>query len=103
MQLLLKHLDLRPIGPNTITDKGTLLKELEKVRKQGYAVSFGERIQGSASISVPVRQYLCPVALSVLGPDNRFTLKGMMEVLKRMKQSALRISEKLASALPGSR
>jgi IclR family acetate operon transcriptional repressor len=103
LELLLKNLQLRPIGPNTITDKKTLLKELDKVRKQGYATSFGERIQGSASISVPVRHYVCPVALSVLGPDNRFTMKTMMDVLKRMKESAERISEKLASAHPGSR
>lgn len=95
LQYLVKNLQLKPIGPHTITDKRTLLKELKKVRKQGYATSFGERIPGSASISVPIKNYICPVALSVLGPDNRFSLNRMMDVLKEMKKSASRISKKL--------
>jgi DNA-binding IclR family transcriptional regulator len=95
LQLLVENLQLNPIGPHTVTDKKTLLKELEKVRKQGYATSFGERIHGSASISVPIENYICPVALSVLGPDNRFSLNMMMNVLKEMKKSAIRISKKL--------
>jgi DNA-binding IclR family transcriptional regulator len=98
LQLLVENLQLNPIGPHTITDKKTLLKELEKVRKQGYATSFGERIPGSASISAPIKNYICPVALSVLGPDNRFSLKMMMGVLKEMKKSASRISKKLIEA-----
>ena len=40
LQLLLKNIQLVPVGPNTITDKGVLLKEIEKVRSQGYATSF---------------------------------------------------------------
>jgi hypothetical protein len=35
------------------------------------------------------------VALSVLGPDNRFVLKVMMDVLREMKRSAALISRKL--------
>jgi len=95
LQLLVENLQLNPIGPHTITDKKILLKELEKVRKQGYSTSFGERIPGSASISVPIKNYICPVALSVLGPDNRFSLNMMMDVLKEMKKSSSRISKKL--------
>ena len=95
LQLLLKNLTLVRIGPNTITDKKVLLKELEKVRKQGYATSFGERLPEVASISVPIRGYGCPVALSVLGPDNRFSPEIMMDVLKEMKKSAARISTRL--------
>lgn len=98
LQILLQNIRLIPIGPNTITDKKILLKELEKVRKQGYALSFGERVPGSASISVPVKSYVCPVALSVLGPDNRFSLDKMMNVLKEMKRCASRISKKFIEA-----
>jgi DNA-binding IclR family transcriptional regulator len=95
LQLILKHLTLVRVGPNTITDKKVLLKELEKVRKQGYATSFRERLPEGASISVPIRGYVCPVALSVLGPGNRFSPKIMMEVLKEMKKSAAKVSAKL--------
>ncbi|MFX0199751.1 MAG: IclR family transcriptional regulator [Candidatus Hodarchaeota archaeon] len=63
LNLLLKYIDLVAVGPNTITDEKFLRKEVKKVRKRGYATSFGERIEGSASISVPVRNYIFPVAL----------------------------------------
>lgn len=103
IQLLLNNIRFIPVGPNTITDREALLKELEKVRKQGYATSFGERVPGSASISVPIQGYLCPVALSVLGPDNRFSLNRMKDVLKAMKKSASRISKKLTEVNQGRR
>jgi DNA-binding IclR family transcriptional regulator len=103
LDLLLKNLRLDPIGPNTITDKKVLSRELERVNKQGHATSFGERIHGSASISVPVRNYVCPVALSVLGPDNRFTLKEMTEILGLMKEKAMLVAKKLAGANQGGR
>jgi DNA-binding IclR family transcriptional regulator len=95
LQFVIENLRLDPVGPNTITDKKVLLEELKKVRKQGFATSFGERVAGSASISVPVRGYVCPVALSVLGPDNRFSLQIMMKILTEFKNSASRISKKL--------
>ena len=98
LELLLENLHPIPIGPNTITDKGRLLEELKNVKKQGYSVSFGERIRGSASLSVPVKNYICPVALSVLGPDNRFSLDVMMGFLKEIKESTSRISRKFMEA-----
>jgi DNA-binding IclR family transcriptional regulator len=98
LQHLLKHLRLDPIAPSTITDKEVLLREIKKVRKQGYATSFGERVPGSASISVPIKNYIYPVALSALGPDNRFSLSAMMGILKEMKGGASRISNKLIEA-----
>lgn len=96
IQLLMKNLLLVPMGPSTITDKGRLSEELKKVKNQGYAISFGERIPGSASISVPIKNYICPVALSVLGPDNRFSLDAMLDFLGEIKESASRVSRRLA-------
>lgn len=101
--LLLKNIRLNPIGPNTITDKEILLKELEKVREQGYAISFGERIPGSASISVPIKNYVCPVALGVLGPDNRLSMEKMISILEEMKKCSMHISTKLIEINQGRR
>lgn len=86
LQLLLGNIDLVPVGPRTITNKIMLLKELKKVKEQGFATSFAERIADSASISVPVKGYICPVALSILGPDNRFSLKEMMKFWKQSRK-----------------
>jgi DNA-binding IclR family transcriptional regulator len=95
LQLLLKNVNPVPVGPNTITNTKKLVVELRKVKKQGYATSFGERVAGSASISVPIKNYACPVALSVLGPDNRFSIEMITRFLKDIKESASRISGKL--------
>ena len=96
-QLLLEHLKLSPVGPNTITKREALLTEVEKAKRQGYATSFSERIPGSASISVPIANYICPVAMSVLGPDNRFTLEKMTKLSEVMKKCATLISARLRS------
>ena len=95
MQSLLEHIDLLPVCVNTITDRDTLTGEIEKIRSQGYAESFSERIRGSASISVPIRNYSCPVALSVLGPVNRFDSGSMKKCLTEMLRSAETISSLL--------
>lgn len=95
LRLLLKNMRLVAVSPNTITDKEVLWKELQKVRRQGYATSFSERVEGAGSISVPIRNYVCPVALSVWGPDNRFTLNVMMKYLEGIVDCARRISNKL--------
>jgi DNA-binding IclR family transcriptional regulator len=93
LQLLLNNIRFSKVGPNTITDKRKFMDELMKAKKQGYATSFSERIPGGASISVPIKHYICPVALSVLGPDNRFSLDVMQRFVKKIKESASRISK----------
>lgn len=91
---ILQKIELSSVGPNTITDKDILLRELEKARKQGYSTSHGEVIKGAASISIPIRDYFCPAALSVIGPEDRF-LPKMITILEELKNSAMLISSKL--------
>jgi IclR family acetate operon transcriptional repressor len=42
------------LTPATITDPKALETEARKIRKRGYAVSRGERIQGAAAVAAPV-------------------------------------------------
>lgn len=91
---LLENIKLLPVGPNTITDRKVLMKEIEKVRKQGYAISSGETLEGAISISVPIRGYFCPIALSIFGPKFRFAPK-ILSFKEKMEKSARRISRKL--------
>lgn len=95
LDIILRSVRLERVGPNTITDKKVLLQHLEFVREHGYASSFGERIPGSSSIAVPVMGYICPVALTILGPDSRFTSERMLDILETMKASSKRISKTL--------
>jgi DNA-binding IclR family transcriptional regulator len=99
LDLLLRNIKYKKIGPNTITDREFLMEEIRKARIDGYAVSFSEWVPGSASISVPVKGYICPVALSVLGPESRLLTSVMMGHLEEIKESSIRISQKLSGSV----
>ncbi len=100
LKIMLDNFTFEPKGRNTILDKETLIKEIEKAKKQGYAISFEEITIGGASISFPIKNYVCPVAVSIIGPDNRLAPK-MMGLIEEMRISAARISEKLLEIYPG--
>ena len=92
---LLAQMRLAPITPNTIIDKDRLLDEIHQVREVGYSTSLGERVLGSSCVSLPIKNYIMPVALSILGPDNRFTPIRLLEHLGGIKESSKEISNKL--------
>jgi IclR family acetate operon transcriptional repressor len=92
--LLLRAINMVPRTPNTIVDQDALKRELETIRNQGFATSFGESFSGGAGISVPVKNYVCPVALCISGPEFRF---NPTDCIEEMKTSAERISHTLAS------
>ncbi|TMK22211.1 MAG: IclR family transcriptional regulator, partial [Actinobacteria bacterium] len=58
----------------TVTNNKVLRKELGEIRDRGYAVSFGERMEGAGSVAAPVFGHDDrPVAvISVCGPVERF-------------------------------
>lgn len=60
----------------TQVDKDELRAELAEIRERGYAMSFGERREGAASVAVPIRDHEgYPIAaMSVCGPMERFRL-----------------------------
>jgi DNA-binding IclR family transcriptional regulator len=95
LNYILKQTSFVPITSNTIIDPEKLRAEIKKVRRQGYATSFGERVPGSSCVSVPVKHYVAPVALSILGPASRFTPKRIMETIMELKQAADRIAKNL--------
>jgi DNA-binding IclR family transcriptional regulator len=59
----------------TITHRFRLLKELENVRNQGYAVSIGERAADVCALAAPVFEHGDELvgALCISGPISRFT------------------------------
>lgn len=50
----LDRLALDRITPNTITEKGKFIRELEKTRKRGYAVNNEEYVAGLLAIAAPL-------------------------------------------------
>jgi DNA-binding IclR family transcriptional regulator len=51
---LVSQLRLERRGPNTITDRAQLRRELDKTRERGYAINDEENEAGIRSIAVPV-------------------------------------------------
>jgi len=86
-----------PFGPNTITDPTKLKEHLKEIRKNGYAISFEERILGSASVAAPILDYKGKVvaSLSVSGPTTRFAKKKVPILISLVKEAAQKISASL--------
>ncbi|KAA1420510.1 IclR family transcriptional regulator [Mumia zhuanghuii] len=70
----LEDTPLDAVTSSTVVDADALRQDLEVVRRQGWAHSHGERLDGAASVAAPVRgSDGRPVAvLSVCGPAERF-------------------------------
>lgn len=80
----LKFLDVWSGRNNFDFEKDLFLLERSQILNQGFCVSAGERLAGGMCISAPVKNYYCPVALSILGLESRLRprLKEMTVVIK---------------------
>jgi DNA-binding IclR family transcriptional regulator len=98
LQQLLPLLEIPAVVPDFMGDPERRLQEIARIRAAGYALSAGEMVPDSTGISVPVRGYVCPVALSLFGPRFRF---DPLTALQEIREAADRISEKINSLLNG--
>jgi IclR family transcriptional regulator, acetate operon repressor len=96
LQQLFTLLDMPPIAPKFMSDPDLRMKEINAIRRRGYALSTGERFADATGISVPVKGYVCPVALCLFGPKFRYK---PLDTLKDIRESAERISARLKSTI----
>ncbi len=76
----------------TVVDRDELRRQVQTVRKRGWATTSGERVTGASSISVPVRgAHGSLAALSVLGPSERFPRDRFEILLGRLRAAATEI------------
>lgn len=54
LEHLVYEIELKPVKPLAITNPKELLDEYKAVLEQGYAISYGEAIEGTIGIGVPV-------------------------------------------------
>ena len=90
----IKNEKLEKLGPNTITDPKELKEHLKQIRKNGYAISFEERVLGSVSIGAPIFNHSGKVfaSLSVSGPISRFNEKKIPFFISLIKEATEKIS-----------
>src|SRR4030042_1173902 len=91
LRTTLKHVNFNHVTEKTVTDKDLLMAQLMECRQQGYCITCGERIPGAVCISAPIRNYICPASLSIVGPESRLGPR-VNEVIEELKDSARRIS-----------
>ncbi len=90
--------DWRARTPKSITDKERFLRELERIREQGYAVDDEEYDLDVKCVGAAIRDYTKRVVagISVSGPSFRLTDEYIKEkVAPMVKQAAAEISQRL--------
>ena len=94
LQIAMRNIEIKPVTEHSVTNKRELKKQIKQIRKQGYSISYGERISGALCISAAVSNYFWPVALSLIGPESR--LKPQLEeTIEKVKTSAQRVSDNI--------
>ncbi len=94
LESYLRNADLAQMSPNTITDPDALRAEIEKVRKQGFAVDNEEFLEGVIAFAMPLRdQYgRMPATIAFQGPTQRMSLEEGFTYLPRLKRAAEELS-----------
>jgi len=94
---IIKSKDLCKLTENTITSPENLQKELEKIRKNGFAIDNEECEVGAKCIAAPIRDYTNQVvaAVSISGPSARLSEERLNELVKVVKEAAFKISQEI--------
>jgi DNA-binding IclR family transcriptional regulator len=71
LQMFLRNIRLDTTASNEVIDKDALVTRIKNVRRLGYDISVGERVVGGMCISAPIRNYILPAALNIVGPESR--------------------------------
>lgn len=91
---ILNSFPIDPPSENCSVEKKDLKKEIQLARTQGYFISK-EFANGIMGISVPVKTYFCPAALTLAGPEARLDPIAS-QVVKEMKKACGRIEKNIS-------
>lgn len=85
---------LEAITESTVTDHSALREELERIRRQGFAISSNEANAGGTGVSVPVEygDGGTVAAVTVIGPDIRLRDAALTRATQKLLESAKRLA-----------
>ncbi len=98
LQEYLTYQKLTPKTEHTITNPQELLKQLQKVKENGFALDLQENEVGLQCVGAPIfnREAKCIAALSISGPISRMDLNRIKQnLLPLAKETAAQISTAL--------
>jgi len=92
---ILAKLEFRPLTPRTIISLAQFKKELESVRKKGYAISDEEFAEGNRAIAAPIldKNGIAVAAINFAVPTKRYSRADLVDrLLEPLLQTAKDIS-----------
>ena len=97
LEEILSCINFQSRANNTISDRGSLLSELEKIKNRGYAVDNEELIKTIKCIAAPVFDHNDRVvaAISIAGPSFRLTDERISELVPLVRDAADKTSKAL--------
>jgi IclR family transcriptional regulator, KDG regulon repressor len=99
---LLSEKGLRRYTENSIVDLEQYLSEIEKTRKQGYAVDFEEYLKGMRAVAALIYSGHFPVAaIWIVGFTSSMSDEKLPRTIDSLKGTAEEISTKLSPFLAG--
>ena len=92
---------LKAITVKTVTDRAALRRQIEDVRRKGYAIEIGENEDGSMCIGVPITDESgeSVAALSLSAPERRMTPDITRKAIAALRGAADRISIQLGAEI----
>jgi DNA-binding IclR family transcriptional regulator len=95
LDIALANLNLSLLTDDKKPSREKVIGQLQKIKQDAFCVSSSARIQGAMCLAVPVRNYVLPVALSIIGPENRLQTK-IDVYLNALKSAASEVETKIA-------
>jgi DNA-binding IclR family transcriptional regulator len=96
---------LRRFTPATISNRASLIAELEQIRRSGFALNRSERMAGVCGVAAPVADKSGAVfaAIGISGPAERLTYRALRNFGPFVRDVAGRLSHDLGAAPDGTR
>ena len=93
---MFEEISLTKFTKNTITDKKTLLNQIETIRKNGYAIECEEFEEGLICMSIPLylESYDFIGAISFSGTTNRVDREQLVKLVERVNPFILKLKRK---------
>ena len=93
---------LHAATPNTITDPEAFLAEMQRVRRNGYAINRGEWRLAVNGLAAPILDGTGAViaAIGISGPESRLRLARLRALAEEVAEAARRLSAELGEAAP---
>lgn len=82
--------------PHTITDPERLLRELDRIRHQGFAVDDAEQELGVRCVAMAVPGGPSTTAVSISGPETRVTRASIEQITPLLSAAALALAGELS-------